>query len=534
MRWDSFWNGFGSKKEDRKQQTIAANTVVEEQDGAIVVEGGFGYYGQAFVGWDGSPTKTEADQISKYRNLLLIPEVDYAVDDITNEAISTDTTDVSVEVILDDVEVSDKIKKRIVEEFETVLSLMKFSVRGYEYFKDFYVDGRVAFHKIIDSSKPKQGLIAVKQFEAICLTKVREVNRDGDGIIKDFREYFVYDETLLPFHSRRSRFNGKKVEIPKDSVTFVISGDVDVRTGMVIGPLHKAVKWANNLTMLEDATVVYRYSRAPEKRMFYIDTGNLPPTKAEAFVTKIMNKFKNKIVYDPMTGGVKDQKNLLSMYEDFWLPRSATGRGTEVTTLQGGQNLGEIDDILYFRKKLYQALNIPTSRVEQDGVIQFGKLAEITRDELKFSKFVGRLRKRFSEVFTDILGTQLILKGVLTEDEWLNINGDVRYDFVQDAYIARQKENELLQSKVDIMRDLESYIGKFISYKWTAKNVWRMSDEEIEEMKKEIIEERSDEVYGQPMNDEGGDFGGGQTPPDNNFGQGSKQQDNNQDTEEED
>lgn len=491
-----FWGKFGSKKQDALEQRVASNTVVEEQDGAVTIEGGFGYYGQAFNGWNGEPAKTDIDQIKKYRNLLLIPEVDYAVDDIANEAISSDSDDVSVSLILDDVEVSDKIKEKMFEEFDNVLALMNFNSRGYDYFKDFYVDGRIAFHKIIDSKSPKKGLIGIKQFDAITLTKVREVTRDHEGIVSGFREFYVYDETNQPTTSRRYRYNGKRLEIPKESVTFVISGDTDPSSGMIMGPLHKSVKWANNLSMLEDATVVYRYSRAPEKRVFYIDTGNLPPSKAESFVAKIMNRYKNKIVYDPQSGGVKDQKNLLTMYEDFWLPRSSSGKGTEVSTLQGGQHLGEIDDILYFRKKLYQSLNIPASRTENEGMISFGKISEITRDELKFSKFVSRMRRRFSETFGDILGTQLILKNIFTEEEWLNIKDDVRYRFTQDAYITQQKEFELLQAKVDVARDVEAHVGKYFSHDWVQKNVFVMSEDEIKDERKKILAEKDDEIFG--------------------------------------
>lgn len=496
MKFD-FWNNLTSQKTHEAERTVSANTVVEEQDGALVLEGGFSHYGHAFSGFGVEPAKDEAEQIKRYRSLQLIPEVDYAIDDIVNEAISTDTEEKSIEIRLDDVDVSENIKEKIRNEFDVILKLMKFNTRGYEYFRSFYVDGRIGFHKIVDSKKPRQGLIGIRQFDAVALRKIREVERDSDGVVTNFKEYFVYDETYLtPSANRRLRYYGKKLTLPKESVTYVTSGEFDPVTGFVISPLHKAIKWANNLMMLEDATVVYRYSRAPEKRIFYIDTGNLPPTKAEAFVARIMNRYRNKIIYDPTNGGVKDQKNLLTMYEDFWLPRSATGKGTEVTTLEGGQNLGELDDVLYFRKKLYQALGIPMSRVEQDGVVHFGKLAEITRDELKFTKSVERRRKKFAEVFTDLLGTQLVLKNIFTEQEWLNISDNVRYDFVQDAYIAQQKKFELLQSKVEVLRDMENIIGKYVSHEWVQKNVLHMSDDDIKEQRKKILEEKKDEVFG--------------------------------------
>jgi hypothetical protein len=503
-----FWEKVGSKKHDTDQHNIESNTVIDDPDGSVIVEGGFSAYGIAYNGWTPEIPKDEIDLIRKYRDLTLIPEVDYAVDDISNEAISTDGTETSVNLILDDTELSENIKKKIVEEFENILRIMRFKKNGYSFFRDFYVDGRIGFHKIVDSKNPRKGIIGIRQFDSLALKKFRMVERDADGIVVKFRDAYVYDESALVASSKKLQYRGKKFELPKESVAFVHYGEFDPMTNAMIGPLHWSIKWANNLSMMEDATVVYRYSRASEKRVFYIDTGNLPPAKAEAFVAKIMGRYKNKIVYDPVNGSVKDQKNLLSMYEDFWLPRSASGKGTEVTTLQSGQNLGEMDDVLYFRKKLYQSLKIPISRIENDGMIQFGKLAEITRDELKFSKHVNRLRNLFSEIFTDILGTQVTLKKILTEDEWLNIIEDIRYDFIQDSHIAQQKDYELIQAKSEITRDLDPYIGVYFSHEWVQKTIWRQTDEEIAEEKKKIklegAEPKDDDRDSEP-DDEGTD-----------------------------
>lgn len=501
MNFD-FWNKLNFKKQEEEEKKITSETVVEEPDGAVIIEGGYGSYGTAFSNWGMQASKDDAEQIRKYRNLLLIPEVDYAVDDICNEAISTDTTQKTVKLILDDVDVSDKLKEKLNEEFDYILKLMRFDTRGYEYFKDYYVDGRIAFHKIIDSKRPKQGLLGVRQFDSVALKKYREVKRDADGHVKDYNEGYIYDESLITQTQKQLRYNGQAISLPANSVAFVHTGEFDSTTGLIMGPLHYAIKYANNLSMMEDSTVVYRYSRAPEKRVFYVDTGNLPPAKAEAHVARIMNRYKNKVVYDPVSGGVKDQKNLLMMYEDFWLPRSASGKTTQVDTLEGAKNMNEIDDILYHRRKLYQALHIPLSRIENEGVIQFGKIAEITRDELKFNKFVGRHKKKFSEIFNELLGTHVILKNVLSEQEWLNIKEDIRYDFVEDAYLTQQKGFELLQSKVEVMRDLNDYVGKHISNDWVLKNVWNMSEDEIKEQREKILEEKKDEIYGSSNEEE--------------------------------
>jgi len=497
-----FWQKFSDKTKD-KLQTIAANTVIEEQDNAVVIESGFSYYGQAFSGWGGDVARNDADLIKRYRALVTIPEVQYAVDDITSEAISSDTTEKTVELCLDAVDISDKLKQKITDEFNIVLKLMHFNTKGYDYFSNFIVDGRIGFHKIINPKNIKQGLISIKQFDSVALRKIRNVEREQDGTVKHYTESYVYDETLLTKTARRLRYQGKLIQLPVESVVYTHFDKFDPETGMLVGPLHNAMKHANNLSMLEDATVVYRYSRAPEKRVFYIDTGNLPPSKAESFVSRVMNRYKSKVIYDPVNGGIKDQKNLLTMYEDFWLPRSASGRGTEVTTLPGGTAMSDMDEVNYFRRKVYQALNIPLSRLESESTISFGRMAEITRDELKFSKYVDRMRRRFSEVFIDLLGTQLKLKNIVSESEWEEINNDIRFDYVQDSYVARKKEFESLLTRAEVMRDMEPLIGKYFSHEWIQKNIWFMSDDDIKQERHRIMKEKKDPLYSQ-IDDEGG------------------------------
>jgi len=461
-------------------------TAPTSDDGAVDIAGGG--FGASYLNTDGRE-KTDLDLIRRYRDIAQQSECDTAIEDIINEGIVANERDIAVQIVLDNIPYSSKIKKTITEEFDEVLRLLKFEEKGHDLFRRWYVDGRIYFHKIIDQKTPRKGITELRYIDATKIKKVRKIEKEKDvktGVdkIKKVQEFFLYNEKGLG-----STGASQGIQIHPDAITYVPSGVIDGNGGRVLSYLHKAIKPVNQLRMVEDSLVIYRISRAPERRIFYIDVGNLPKVKAEQYLKDVMNRYRNKLVYDATTGEVRDDRNHMSMLEDFWLPRREGGRGTEITTLPGGQNLGEIDDIVYFQRKLFRSLNVPISRLEAESQFTLGRSTEITRDELKFTKFVQRIRKKFVPLFTDILKTQLLLKGVISPDDWKNIQEHIQYDFLADGHFAELKEAELLNDRINTLNQVEAYIGTFFSKTWVQKNVLRLTEIEIEEMQKEINKE---------------------------------------------
>ena len=460
-------------------------TEPSSEDGTLEAAGG-GFYGQ-LLDTDGRE-RTEHDLIRRYRDIAQQPECDSAIEDIINEGIVANEKDQAIAIVLDRLAYPKKIKDRIREEFDTVLELLDFDTKGHDIFRRWYVDGRLFYHKVIDQKNPKKGVVEVRYIEPKKIRKVKEVKKDiksGTSVtlIRNVNEYYLYNDKGLKTGTTEG------IKISPDSITYVPSGLIDQNKGHVLSYLNKAIKPVNQLRMIEDSLVIYRVSRAPERRIFYIDVGNLPKIKAEQYLKDVMNRYRNKLVYDASTGEIRDDRNQMSMLEDFWLPRREGGRGTEITTLAGGSNLGEIDDITYFKKKLFQSLNVPISRLEAESGFSLGRSTEITRDELKFTKFVQRLRKKFTPLFTDILKTQLILKGVITLEDWKKISQHIQYDFLQDGHFAELKRAELLENTINSLGSIESYIGTFFSKEWVQKNVLNLSDAEIENMQTQMNKE---------------------------------------------
>tara|TARA_R110000772_G_scaffold23388_2_gene62605 strand:- start:725 stop:2344 length:1620 start_codon:yes stop_codon:yes gene_type:complete len=478
---------FGYKISKSKEEEGGTSfTAPTSDDGAVDIAGGG--FGASYLNTDGRE-KTDLDLIRRYRDIAQQSECDTAIEDIINEGIVANERDIAVQIVLDNIPYSSKIKKTITEEFDEVLRLLKFEEKGHDLFRRWYVDGRIYFHKIIDQKSPRKGITELRYIDATKIKKVRKIEKEKDvktGVdkIKKVQEFFLYNEKGLG-----STGASQGIQIHPDAITYVPSGVIDGNGGRVLSYLHKAIKPVNQLRMVEDSLVIYRISRAPERRIFYIDVGNLPKVKAEQYLKDVMNRYRNKLVYDATTGEVRDDRNHMSMLEDFWLPRREGGRGTEITTLPGGQNLGEIDDIVYFQRKLFRSLNVPISRLEAESQFTLGRSTEITRDELKFTKFVQRIRKKFVPLFTDILKTQLLLKGVISPDDWKNIQEHIQYDFLADGHFAELKEAELLNDRINTLNQVEAYIGTFFSKTWVQKNVLRLTEIEIEEMQKEINKE---------------------------------------------
>ena len=462
-------------------------TEPSSEDGTLEVAGG-GFYGQ-LLDTDGRE-RTEHDLIRRYRDIAQQPECDSAIEDIINEGIVANERDQAVAIILDRIAYPKKIKDRIREEFDTVLELLDFDTKGHDIFRRWYVDGRVFYHKVIDQKNPKKGIQELRYIEPKKIRKVKEINKGvkpGTSVelVTKVNEYYLYNDKGLKTGTTEG------IKISPDSITYVPSGLIDQNKGHVLSYLHKAIKPVNQLRMIEDSLVIYRVSRAPERRIFYIDVGNLPKIKAEQYLKDVMNRYRNKLVYDASTGEIRDDRNQMSMLEDFWLPRREGGRGTEITTLPGGSNLGEIDDIQYFQKKLYKSLNVPISRMDSDAGFSVGRASEITRDELKFTKFVQRIRKKFVPLFTDILRTQLLLKGVIAPEDWPSLQEHIQYDFLQDGHFAELKDAELLNDRIQALDGIQSYIGTFFSKEYVLKKVLRMNDAEIADMNVQIKKELS-------------------------------------------
>jgi len=478
--------------------------------------------------------KTENDLIRRYREMALHPEVDSAIEDIVNEAIVSDTNDTPIQIELSNLNASDSLKRKIREEFKYILELLDFDRKSHEIYRNWYVDGRLYYHKVIDFKKPQEGIRELRYIDTMKMRYVRQqkkskkdqltiTNRNQDNpmdyVFPEIEEYFIYypkgvQNPVGSFGNQNNSSSSSGIKITKDAITYCTSGLVDRNKNTVLSYLHKSIKALNQLRMIEDSLVIYRLSRAPERRIFYIDVGNLPKVKAEQYLRDVMMRYRNKLVYDSSTGEIRDDKKHMSMLEDFWLPRREGGRGTEISTLPGGQNLGEITDIEYFKKKLYRALNVPPSRMDGEGGFNLGRSSEILRDELKFTKFVGRLRKRFSGMFYDMLKTQLILKNIITPEDWKQMAEHIQFDFLYDNHFSELKEAELMTERLNMAATAEPYIGKYYSQDFVRRKILRQTDEEVLEqdmlIKKEIEEgiipdpnAPIDPETGQPI--EGGD-----------------------------
>jgi hypothetical protein len=478
-------------KDIESQQTQPSFSPPSNDDGALTITSA-AYYG-TYVDLDGT-AKNEVELISRYREMAMQPEIESAIDDIVNEAICQDDNGNSIKIVLDDVDAPDKIKKAIYSEFDTILRMLNYRNMSHDIFRRYYVDGRLFYHVIIDRENPTAGIKELRYIDPRKLKKVREIKktkdeRTGVDIMNVVNEYYIWNDKVTTGSS--SSFGPVGVRITTDSVLSIVSGLMDSRRAVVLSYLHKAIKPLNQLRMIEDATVIYRISRAPERRIFYIDVGNLPKLKAEQYLRDIMVKYKNKLVYDANTGEVRDDRKFLSMMEDFWLPRREGGKGTEITTLPGGQNLGELEDVKYFEKKLYKALCVPISRLNPEtSGFSLGRTNEITRDELKFAKFVDRMRQKFAEVFDQALRVQCVLKGICNENEWKIFKENIHYDFITDNNFSELKDAELMKERLSLLQEVDPYTGRYFSQAWIQKNVLRMDNSEIKVMQTEIEKEK--------------------------------------------
>ena len=491
---------FGFEINRKKKEGEAPSFVPPVNDGtAIEVSrdagmGGFastgGVIGQ-YVDMEGG-IKSEADLVKRYREMSLIPEVDAAIDDIVNESISSNDLDAPIAINLDNVKnIGDVTKKKIREEFDEILKILGYKTLSHDIFRKWYIDGRLYYHKMIDKKNPQKGLVGLRPIDPQKIRKIREIDKEKDPktnieVVKKVNEYYLFNDEG---YDKSGNNTGQTIRIHPDAISYTTSGLLDYNRTVIVGYLHKALKAANQLRMLEDALVIYRISRAPERRIFYIDVGNLPKARAEQYLKEVQTNYRNKLVYNADTGEIKDDRKHMNMLEDFWLPRREGGRGTEITTLPGGQNLGEIEDILYFQKKLYRALNVPVSRMEADNGFSLGRASEITRDEVKFSRFVDRLRVKFSLLFIDMLKTQLLLKNVVTEDEYDELKEYASFDFQKDSHFVELKDSELLRERINTLNDMDAFVGKYYSQRWVRKNVLRQSEEEINMIDKQIEDE---------------------------------------------
>jgi hypothetical protein len=480
--------GFTISRDKREQEDVLQQSFAPPaaDDGALTISSA-AYYG-TYVDLDGT-AKNEVELISRYREMSMQPEIESAIDDIVNEAICQDDDGKIIKIVLDNLKQPDRIKKALKEEFDTICKLMNYNNMAHDIFRRYYVDGRMYYHIIIDKENPAEGIKELRYIDPRKLRKVREIKkqkdeRTGAEIMTTVNEYYLYNDKVVTGSS--SNYGPVGVRITTDSIISVVSGLMDSRRAVVLSYLHKAIKPLNQLRMIEDATVIYRISRAPERRIFYIDVGNLPKLKAEQYLRDIMVKYKNKLVYDANTGEIRDDRKFLSMMEDFWLPRREGGKGTEITTLPGGQNLGELEDVKYFQKKLYGALNVPVSRLETNQSFSLGRSSEITRDEIKFSKFVARMRNKFADVFDQAMRVQCVLKGICTADEWDTFKENIYFDFIQDNNFTELKDAELMRERLSLLQSVDPYTGRYFSQKWIQQNVLRLTDDEIKEMQDQI------------------------------------------------
>jgi hypothetical protein len=473
------------------------------EDGAVVVAAG-GSYG-TYVDLEGT-ARTEAELVTRYRDMSITADIDRAVEEIVNEAIVQETDEKIVELNLNGLKYPDNIKAVIIEEFNNIKNLLNFEDRSYDIFKRWYIDGRLYYHAIIDDKNPRLGIKELRNIDPRKIRKVREQKKKRDKntesiVTQTSKEYYIYNEkgyNAQGIGSGAAAYSATGLKIAKDSIVHCTSGLMDTNGTMVISYLHKAIKPLNQLRVLEDATVIYRISRAPERRIFYIDVGNLPKMKAEQYLRDMMVRHKNRLVYDATTGEVRDDRKFMTMLEDYWLPRREGGKGTEITTLPGGENLGKMEDVEYFQKKLYQSLNVPATRLQTEQTYSIGRATEITRDEVKFSKFIGRMRSKFSSLFLKCLEKQLVLKGVVTVEDWKTMSQQIKFDYAKDNYYEELKETDVLNSRLQVASQITPYIGKYYSHGWIRSNIFKQSDEDRKEMDAEIQQELSNQIYYPP------------------------------------
>jgi hypothetical protein len=481
--------GFEIKRSETEDPKKKPSIVpARDDDGAGYVTAAGTHYGQ-YLNIDGDDSKDNYQLIMKYRGVAMHPEVDMAIEDIVNESISGSELEQSIDINMDELDQPDKIKKIIKEEFDNIYAMLNFKELGHDIFRRWYVDGRLFHHLVVNESNLKAGIQEIRPIDSAKMRKVKQVKKKKDpetgvNLIEKVDEYYIYQEKPGQANSG--------VKLTLDSVSYCTSGLLDEGRKKIISYLHKALKPINQLRMMEDALVIYRLARAPERRMFYIDVGNLPRGKAEQYMKDIMARYRNKLVYDAATGEIRDDRKHMSMLEDFWLPRREGGRGTEVSSLPGGQNLGELDDVIYFQKRLYRSLNVPINRLEQEAQFSLGRSTEVSRDELKFQKFIDRLRMRFAHLFYDILKKQLILKGVIADEDWDNIKNDIALDYIRDNHFTELRDAELLREKLQTLDQISNYVGEYFSKEWIQKNVLQFDDEEIERIKKEIEGEEAE------------------------------------------
>lgn len=474
------------KAEKNAQDKVKLPSIVPpiDDDGAGYVTASGSHTGQ-YIDFEGDNAKGSVELVQRYRAVGMHPEVDMAIDEICNEAISVSELEAPVKVNLDKIKgMSEKVKKQIFNEFDEIVSMLNFSDLGSDMFKRWYIDGRIVHHLVVNEENLKGGIQEIRPIDATKIRKVKEIKKKKDSltnadVVEKVNEFFVYED-------KPGKTTGNVVKISVDAISYVTSGLLDERRKKVVSYLHKALKPINQLRMMEDSLVIYRLARAPERRIFYVDVGNLPRGKAEEYMKNIMARYKNKIVYDASTGEVKDDRKHMSMLEDFWLPRREGGKGTEISTLPGGDNLGQIEDIIYFQKKLYRALNVPIQRLEQESTFQLGRSSEISREELKFQKFIDKIRRRFSTLFLNILKKQLLLKQIIVEEDWENWKSNINIDFVRDNHFTELKEAEILQGRLGILNEVQSYAGEYFSKEWIMKNVLHFDEKQIKEMGDQI------------------------------------------------
>lgn len=480
--------GFEIKRaKDKKEEKLSSIVPPTDQDGAGYVTAAGAHYGTYVNIGSEDQGKDNLQNIKQYRGVATHPEVDAAIEDIVNESVISGEGQSSISLVLDKVEgVSDSLKKQITDEFENIVSMLEFNNVGHDMFRRWYVDGRLYHHLVVDEKNLKAGIQEIRNIDAAKIRKVKEVKKKKDSqtgvsLVESVNEFYIYQET--------PGAQSQGVKLSPDSVSYVTSGLLDVDRKRVVSHLHKALKPINQLRMMEDSLVIYRLARAPERRIFYIDVGNLPRGKAETYMKDIMARYRNKLVYDADTGKIRDDRKHMSMLEDFWLPRREGGRGTEISTLPGGENLGQIDDIIYFQKRLYRSLNVPLNRLEQEAQFSLGRSTEISRDEVKFQKFIDRLRSRFATLFTDILKKQLIMKGLITEDDWNQWHNDIHVDYIRDNHFTELKDAELLANRLQTMDQVSQYVGEYFSKEWVMKNILQLEDDDIKNMKDQIAQE---------------------------------------------
>jgi len=493
--------GFSISRLKKQSDPKQSFTTAPADDGTQTIAAG-GYFGQ-YLDMEGN-SKTEADLIRRYREISLHPECDLAIEDIVNEAIVANEEKEAVRVNVNHLPYGKDVRRKIEDEFKEVLRLMQFNTKGHDIFRRWYVDGRIFYQKLIDRNSTMKGITELKYLDPRKIKRIREVRKKRpEGVtgpnmltvVDEFVEYYLFNEKGVV----NSTSGG--IKIAPDTIAYCPSGLIDQNKNMVLSYMQKAIKPVNQLRMIEDATVIYRIARAPERRIFKIDVGNLPKQKAEQYLRDVMARYRNKLVYDASTGEIRDDRNYMSMLEDFWLPSREGGRGTDITTLPGGQNLGEINDIEYFRSKLYRSLNVPVSRLESNSGFNMGRASEITRDELKFTKFVQRLRKKFTELFNDILRTQLILKGIINEEDWQSVRDSITYDFLQDGHFAELKHTEMMRERLALANEMRDYIGKFYSVEYVRKNILKQNEREMEDIDNQIKKEIDDGIISAPTAD---------------------------------